>query len=369
MAANLSSRIALAMGEILPKMAAFSPQHKSSNTSLIDLSLAENLLIRDELVDIFKSTFQEELTPEAFSLPHEFSGELSVRTPLASFFNRFFKPAVNVEPEHIVMTAGVGTCLEALVYSICEDGDTIIIPGPYWFGFEPYLRTRANVKTIVANLESYQDHGSQLIQALEEAYSSSPNPSRIKAVLLCNPHNPFSQCFSPEVLKSCLSFCQDRGLHVISDELYALASIKGPKTDLMKFTSVLSLIDDKIINADRVHIMWSGSKLLGLSGMRIRLTLSYDRLSENLKKWGIEFLPASEGMFVFAKLAKDAKTGEEADELFAELAKNGVLVSPGKFYNGINTEIGWARITFSVSLDVLQEALARMSQILDRQVS
>ena len=67
-----------------------------------------------------------------FSLPHDFSGDSVLREALASFFNRFFKPAVPVAHEHIVLTAGAGTCLEALVHSICEDGDSVIIPGPYW---------------------------------------------------------------------------------------------------------------------------------------------------------------------------------------------------------------------------------------------
>ncbi|KAF7872251.1 hypothetical protein EAF04_003175 [Stromatinia cepivora] len=417
MANNLSSRMTQSMQYILPKLAATSHDLGDEKVTPINLSIAENLVIRDELVDICKEVIKEELVPDVLSQPLEFGGDSSLRGELAGFFNTYFNPVTQVTKEHIVLTVGVGGGLEALAHAICEDGDSVIIPGPYWFGMEPYLRTRPNVHTIAASLTSYtpDTFSNEILSSLISAYNTASDPSRIKAVILCNPHNPFSRCYTKDSIEACLKFCQERGLHLISDELYALASVKSAEEHVTPFTSVLSLRHEGLIDCDKVHVVWSGSKLFGSSGIRTgcvvsqfniplrtatsllsyasvstlsslylksllaspslpllletnseRLTASYKLLADSFSKWKIEFLPATEGIFIFAKLARDARTQAEADEVFAKLAKNGVLVSPGSFYNGIPQEVGWARVTFSVPVQVIKEAVMRMEKIISK---
>ena len=55
-----------------------------------------------------------------------------MRTALASFFNAYFEPIHKVQPEHIVATAGASDALENLIHAICDEGDNVIVPGPYW---------------------------------------------------------------------------------------------------------------------------------------------------------------------------------------------------------------------------------------------
>ncbi|ESZ91287.1 aminotransferase GliI [Sclerotinia borealis F-4128] len=418
MANNLSSRMIKSMQYILPKLAATSHELDNENVTPINLSIAENYVIREELIEICKDVVKEKLVPSVLSQPLEFGGDSELREGLAGFFNTYFDPVCQVKKEHVILTAGVGGGLEALAHAICEDGDSVIIPGPYWFGMEPYLRTRPNVYTIVASLTSYtlDSHSNDLLPSLISSYDTAPDSSRIKAVILCNSHNPFSRCYSKESIEACMKFCQERNLHLISDELYALAAIKSDSISTMNvtpFISILSLNYKGLIDPDKVHVVWSGSKLFGLSGIRTgclisqaniplrtaisllsyasvstlsslylksilsypdlplllktnseRLTASYKLLADSFSKWGIEYLPATEGIFIFAKLARRATTQKEADEVFSRLAKHGVLVSPGKFYNGIPGEVGWARVTFSLPLEVIEEAVARMETIL-----
>lgn len=98
--------------------------------------------------------------------------------------------------------------------------------------------------------------------------------SRIKAVLLTNPSNPLGRCYPRNVLIECLEFCQERGLHLISDELYALTDLGHVKKS-EEFVSVLSLTDPFLpegaikVEPNRVHVIWSASKLFGLSGLRV----------------------------------------------------------------------------------------------------
>lgn len=76
------------------------------------------------------------------------------------------------------------------------------------------------------------------------------------------------------MLIECLEFCQERGLHLISDELYALTDLGHVKKG-EEFVSVLSLTNPFMpegaikVDPNRVHVVWSASKLFGVSGLRV----------------------------------------------------------------------------------------------------
>lgn len=73
------------------------------------------------------------------------------------------------------------------------------------------------------------------------------------------------------MLEDCAKFCQSRGIHLISDEVFALSSFKSPDLpDAPEFASVLSL-DPKSLGCDpeRIHVIWSMSKDLAASGIRL----------------------------------------------------------------------------------------------------
>lgn len=128
---------------------------------------------------------------------------------------------------------------------------------------------------VVAQAPTYQHYDNYLIPSLQAAYDFSAEKSRIKAVLICNPHNPLSICYPKKTLVECMEFCQERGLHFISDEIYALTSLNGMSSNSTPFVSTLSLSEPLVpegavkIDPSRVHVVWGASKLFGLSGLRV----------------------------------------------------------------------------------------------------
>lgn len=108
-----------------------------------------------------------------------------------------------------------------------------------------------------------------LVAALEITYASASCP--IKALVLANPHNPLGRCYSRTVLEECLRFCNTRGIHFVSDEVFALSTFECPDLpDATHFTSALSL-DAAAVGCDpsRVHVIWSMSKDFGSSGIKL----------------------------------------------------------------------------------------------------
>lgn len=141
-------------------------------------------------------------------------------------------------------------------------------------GFEPLASSPANTNIVVAQPPTYTNHASYLVPSLQAAYDFSPVKSRIKAVLLTSSSNPLGRGYPRNVLIECLEFCQERGLHLISDEAHALTDFGHVKKS-DEFVSVLSLTDPFLpegaikVDPDRVHVVWSASKLFGISGLRM----------------------------------------------------------------------------------------------------
>jgi aspartate/methionine/tyrosine aminotransferase len=72
---------------------------------------------------------------QSFALDHSFGGNEPARDAIASFFNTYFQPTIPLGIEHIVLTTGAGPCIEAISQALCEEGDAIIVPTPYWCEF------------------------------------------------------------------------------------------------------------------------------------------------------------------------------------------------------------------------------------------
>jgi aspartate/methionine/tyrosine aminotransferase len=251
-----------------------------------------------------------------------------------------------------------------------------------------------------------------LIAALEKAFQSSECP--VKALILTNPHNPLSLCYSKPLLEACVQFCQKHDLHFISDEVYALSVF--PSSDLphlRQFVSALSL-DLKSLSVDesRVHVVWSMSKDFGQSGVRMgvtvtqgnhemavavalaaqmqvstltstfvtalltspnlrelialnaeRLARAYSTITRLFKEFDIPYISCNAGVYVFAKLAPYAQTWDDESAIVSSLKEVGVLVSSGKAYSGPESEKGWVRVGFAVTSEDLAEAIQRMKGV------
>ncbi|CBF74597.1 hypothetical protein AN4153.2 [Aspergillus nidulans FGSC A4] len=313
-----------------------------------------------------------------------------------------------VKPEHIVVTSGGGSALGALMRSICDERDSVLLVCPIWDGLGLYLLIHGNIEWINVTVP-WLEIGPQrsLVEELERAYLNHPNPDRIKAVVFTNPNNPLGRCFAPSVLRECLAFCAEKALHCISDEVYALSSFSS-SAPFPRFTSILSLLDDTLpaTFASRVHVIWSASKDFGCNGLRLgciisqandtlrlgsgltsylevsslttvmtialldsphlplliaksseRLTAAYNLLTRGFERLHIKFIPANYGLCVFFRLVDNCSSAKEETAAVHELAQLGLVVSQGQNYALGDGVWGWARIIFAYPPDVIQRAL------------
>ena len=129
---GLSARGWANVGEIMPKISAAVKERVQLDNPSIDLASAENWLIRPELLDICRDAISSQLDAQDLSYPRAFAGFPEVLEAFASFFNTYFHPRLPVEVAHLATAPGAASCLDTLFYNICDPGDGILVPAPYW---------------------------------------------------------------------------------------------------------------------------------------------------------------------------------------------------------------------------------------------
>ena len=112
---------------------------------------------------------------------------------------------------HIVVTAGANMGFLNAVLAICEPGDEVILPLPYFFNHEMALNMAGCRAVSVPTDEHYHLQLDRLEQAIT---------SRTRAVVTVSPNNPTGAVYTEEELRAVNRLCREHGLYHISDEAY-----------------------------------------------------------------------------------------------------------------------------------------------------
>lgn len=235
----------------------------------------------------------------------------------------------------------------------------------------------------------------------------------MKGVLVTNPSNPLGTMLTRHELEILVNFSSAKRIHLISDEIYSGTSFGTPE-----FISIAEVIKGRKDDVqDRVHIVYSLSKDLGLPGFRIgaiyssneaviaaatkmssfglissqtqyllamllsdkhftasymkenkrRIKVRHDQLVEGLAGIGIRCLESNAGLFCWVDLRhllKD-KTFNGEMELWKKIVYDvGLNVSPGSSCHC--TEPGWFRVCFAnISTETLDLAMQRLASFVE----
>lgn len=228
----------------------------------IGLCEAENRLVAEMVADRLDRAPRMPATALGYDA---MTGSVRFREQLGSFMSRTFLGR-EFGPEQISVLAGAGSVLEILFYALGDPKDGVLVPTPSYAGFWLDLEMR-NGLTIVPVHRSNDDEYRLTPEMLDHAVAGAGRP--IKALLFTSPDNPLGTVASPEEISRVLAWADDRDLHVVFDEIYAL-SVFGERI----FTSCAELRPSL---GERVHIVWAFSKDFGASGLRCGVLVSENR--------------------------------------------------------------------------------------------
>jgi aspartate/methionine/tyrosine aminotransferase len=235
--------------------------------------------MHDELRDFLNSKSLVDPSSKAFTYGDGPSGSKHLRDILATFFNEYFQPVQDVNPSQLMITNGVTSAIEHVAWAIADPGDGILLGRPYYRAFLPDISLRTGVKVVPVAFGDMDPLAEEGVAKYEQALLASNKAGvKIRALMLCHPHNPLGRCYSKETIIALMRMCQKHSIHLISDEIYALSVWKNniDKLDVepTPFESVLSIDTAGIIDPGLVHVLWGMSKDFGANGIRLGVIIS-----------------------------------------------------------------------------------------------
>jgi aspartate aminotransferase len=138
-------------------------------------------------------------------------GTLELRKAVCEKFLKFNK--LKYEPSQIVVSNGGKHSLTNVFEAICNPGDEVIIPAPYWLSYPEIVKLADGVPVYVRaeKEQHYKVTAAQIDAACTE---------KTKALILNSPSNPSGMIYTKEELEAIAEVVVRRDIYVVSDEMY-----------------------------------------------------------------------------------------------------------------------------------------------------
>lgn len=163
--------------------------------------------------------------------------------------------------DEVVITSGATAAIEALAFALCNHGDALIVPAPYYPAFYIDVGMRAGVKIVIA--PPSPQTGIITRAGLEAAAKQAQAEGcRVAAVLFTSPCNPRGILHSREETAVVEQFVVEHDIDLIWDAVYA-----GTVYDEQLAIAAAPRLPAQHIK--RLHTVWGLAKDCGLSGWRV----------------------------------------------------------------------------------------------------
>jgi len=255
-------------------------------------------------------------------------GSEQYREKIAQYYKR---KSIEVSAQDIVVTTGGSEALLFAMGSVCNAGDEVIIPEPFYANYNGFAR--ASDVTVVPVVSGIEDNFALPPIADFEKHITP----KTKAILICNPGNPTGYLYSKQEIQSLVDLVKKHDLFLIADEVYREFTYDGAQH--------YSIMQEPGLEEHAILID-SVSKRYSMCGARIGCLVSKNK---TLAATALKFAQARLSPPTFAQIASEAaletpqsyfdevitEYQERRDTLVAELQKiPGVIIGQpkGAFY-------------------------------------
>lgn len=177
------------------------------------------------------------------------NGYASTRKAVADMLSH--KSGLSVPDSAVCMTVGAAGAMNAVLRSILDPGDEVIVLAPFFMEYLSYIDNHNGVPVIVAtDPDTFLPDMTRIEAAITD---------KTKAVIVNSPNNPTGVIYPAEVLtklNDCLN-SKNHVIHIISDEPYTDLAYDGKQ------------VPCSLQYLDHVIVCFSWSKSLSLPGERI----------------------------------------------------------------------------------------------------
>ena len=304
---------------------------------------------------------------------------------------------VDISPEQVLVTPGSTGGIYSAVMATVNPGDEVLLADPWYPGYRRAVQLAGGR---LVGIPTRDEEGFSLNPDVVNELASS---GRAKLIIVASPNNPTGALYSREVLRAIAEIAVDRGLWVLSDEVYEKFVYEG-----RKFVSMLEFPGME----EHAIIVNSFSKTYAMTGWRVgyavgpkevieemgkvnlatavcvtsiaqyaalaalkgpqdcveRMVREYDERRSLVVRMmrdipGVKFAKPYGAFYVFPNVEQLGMPSEDLAKFLAREAR--VVVSPGYPHFGPGGR-GHIRISYSTSKGRLEEAMRRIGEALEK---
>jgi aspartate aminotransferase len=200
---------------------------------------------------------------EGFTKYTPASGMPQLREAVCRKFKR--DNGLDYSPEQIVVSNGAKHSLVNAFMAICDPGDEVIIPAPFWVSYPEMVKMADGVPVFLNTSE--ENNFKFTVEDLKKAITA-----KTRALVLNSPSNPTGMVYSREELKEIAEVAVQNNIYIISDEIYEKLIYDG-----MEHTSIATFGDEI---KDLTIIINGVSKTYAMTGWRIGYTASNAKIAK-----------------------------------------------------------------------------------------
>ncbi|HLD44896.1 MAG TPA: pyridoxal phosphate-dependent aminotransferase [bacterium] len=115
--------------------------------------------------------------------------------------------------DEIIITNGGKHALFQIFMALVDEGDEVIVPSPYWVSYPDQIRVFGGRPVIIPTTDKTNF---KITSAELEANITN----KTIAFVLNSPSNPTGAAYHPDELRALAAVCQNKGVYIISDEIY-----------------------------------------------------------------------------------------------------------------------------------------------------
>jgi aspartate/methionine/tyrosine aminotransferase len=263
------------------------PYHPSANPDgYINLGTAEHKLMWDLLEPVLSAP--REIHPSDIHYSQLYGVE-SLRGAIAALLGRTVR--ATIDPANLVVVSGATAALDIAATVLCDPGEVIVVPAPYYSALDVDLVGRSGARLVPVSMASAGGFALDPA-ALDRALDGLRRDGAVvRAFAVTSPSNPQGQVHSAATLRELLRVATAHNVDIIADEIYAHC--------VFGFGGFVSMLDPDVLggvpeaDSDRVHVVWGFAKDFGLSGLKVGVLHTTGAQTRTASRALAYFAPAS----------------------------------------------------------------------------
>lgn len=146
------------------------------------------------------------------------SGTPELRQAISEKFAR--DNGLEYKPSQIIVSNGAKqSCFNAIA-AVCNPGDEVIIPAPYWLSYPEMVRLAGAVPVFIETKEE------NAWKITAEDFENAMTP-KTKMIIINSPGNPTGSIYTREELRAISEVAAEEEIYILSDEIYEKLTYDG----------------------------------------------------------------------------------------------------------------------------------------------